>query len=609
MDSLEYFIFLILVSIVGCQEQCLTPNETKGFCVHYTQCEFLNKWNVQYNNNLPPHLKEYIRQAQCSGPFEKEIRYCCENETQTKPQIITTTNTPWSDAYKPPSNEVTSTAGSTTTQRSIPNQLNIAEPCLTPLNISGFCVHYSQCSLRNDWIQKYGDNLPVHVQDYLNKAKCSSDHETEDRLCCELKMDIEPKIETTTIGITPWKWWNRNRITVIRSQPLVRTTKIHVPDQLNMEEERCLTPHNRNGFCVQYSQCPLLHDGNKQYNGNLPDNLKNYIEDAKCSKDHETVVRICCELEIIPTIGIMPRNARIHGLRNFTSISAEHTKENHVPDQLNIEGLNILKNQSCGLDNGYRIANGNKTDLAEFPWMALLKYVGPSGDEFRCGGTLITQRYVLTAAHCINRNYQIVAVRLGEYDISQLEDCMKKGPITRCNPPVEDVGVENIIIHPEYSKRYRINDIALIKLNQTVTFKEHIKPICLPNDLSYAQPQPDTDLIISGWGLTEHGYTSNVLLKAQIQQFPISKCNADYSRQYNEKQCLCAGDEEFGRDTCKGDSGGPLMQFAPYNGKKRFIQYGVVALGRDRCKLNDTLSGVYTNVSHHMPWITHIIVS
>lgn len=67
--------------------------------------------------------------------------------------------------------------------------------------------------------------------------------------------------------------------------------------------------------------------------------------------------------------------------------------------------------------------------------------------------------------------FHSIGVRLGEYDTSTEEDCIKLGPRWRCNPPVEDIGIENIVAHPEYRKSKHVNDIALIKLDRNVEFK------------------------------------------------------------------------------------------------------------------------------------------
>ncbi|XP_073818449.1 serine protease grass-like isoform X2 [Musca autumnalis] len=366
-------------------------------------------------------------------------------------------------------------------------------------------------------------------------------------------------------------------------------------------QEPCLTPINANGFCIPYSQCSFLYEWHRKYNGALPQHLREYIYEAKCSRNDEEVVRLCCEPDAndkpiaTTTEQTMVNRFNLNPAQDFHS-------------QLNAAGFNILSSQRCGTDNGNRVVGGTETDLAEFPWMALLKYRGPSGEQFRCGGSLITNRYVLTAAHCVNTVDPLVGVRLGEHDTSTEEDCVKRGPKLKCNLPVENFGIETIVSHPEYNKREHVNDIALVKLDRNVEFKSHIEPVCLPINSNILRTRPEDDFQISGWGYTEHGHTSNVLLKARVKQLPLSSCSTAYSIRLSDTRHLCAGDETVGRDTCGGDSGGPLIQFAPYNVKKRFIQYGVVASGRYACKFDNKLPGVYTNVSNFMPWITHNIV-
>ncbi|XP_019890743.2 serine protease grass [Musca domestica] len=368
-------------------------------------------------------------------------------------------------------------------------------------------------------------------------------------------------------------------------------------------QELCRMPNNSPGTCVPFNQCSFVKRLHERYQGNVPQAFYPYIQKLKCSRDNEPVVRLCCEPDTIlrPTTATTQPST---GSINYLSLNTMQDYQS----QLNAAGFNILNGQRCGTDNGNRIAGGNVTMLAEFPWMALLKYRGPSGDQFRCGGSLITNRYVLTAAHCVNTVDPVIGVRLGEYDTSTEEDCIKLGPRWRCNPPVEDIGIENIVAHPEYSKSKHVNDISLIKLDRNVEFKKHIEPICLPIFSNSVQTQPEDHFLIAGWGFTEKGSTSNVLLKAPVKQLPVSTCSQEYSIELSLTRHLCAGDDVLGRDTCGGDSGGPLIQFVPYNGKRRFVQYGVVASGRYACILKTTLPGVYTNVSNFMPWITHNIV-
>ncbi|XP_065359422.1 uncharacterized protein LOC135953441 [Calliphora vicina] len=273
--------------------------------------------------------------------------------------------------------------------------------------------------------------------------------------------------------------------------------------------------------------------------------------------------------------------------------------------QLNVDGFNILQNTTtCGMYSGDRVANGHVAALFGFPWMALLKY----DDElnvFKCGGSLISDRYVLTAAHCISKSNNIlIAARLGEYQISTDKDCTNSTRKNVCADPVEDVGIEEILIHENYQGNLYY-DIALIRLNRTVQFQRHIKPICLPI-YDNLRTKEYSQYVISGWGATENRSSSDVLMVAVVFNVGRDQCQLELRKHYlrlpiNEGQ-ICAGGLNT-VDACRGDSGGPLGYKDFYNDRLRFIQFGVVSIGLDNCGFESPPT-TYSNISHHLQWIT-----
>lgn len=100
---------------------------------------------------------------------------------------------------------------------------------------------------------------------------------------------------------------------------------------------------------------------------------------------------------------------------------------------------------------------------------------------------------------------------------------------------------------------------------------------------------------------------SNVLLKARVGSLDRSVCQSRFGLTVNHKQ-LCAGDLTTGRDSCNGDSGGPLFFYAIYKRTKRFVQYGIVGSGGRACNLEQAFPTIYTNVINYMPWITNNIL-
>lgn len=272
------------------------------------------------------------------------------------------------------------------------------------------------------------------------------------------------------------------------------------------------------------------------------------------------------------------------------------------PNVANHLNLRLLNDDLCGPIREQKIFGGNETGVFDFPWMALLAYtVGKSGTEFKCGGTLINKRYVLTAAHCVH-NIALKGVRLGDHDLSTERDCDKEADEFEviCAEKYQDFGVESIHIHPKFSTTVRQNDIALIRLDRDADLRpQNVRPICMP--IGSAATLTKRNVVVTGWGLTERNET-NVLMRVHLPLIDVDKCAQIYANDGVKiwyKQ-ICAGGEN-GKDSCSGDSGGPLQ--APENGK--FIQYGIVSFGGNKC--GERRPGVYTKIVYYMDWILDTI--
>ncbi|KYQ50308.1 Serine protease easter [Trachymyrmex zeteki] len=278
--------------------------------------------------------------------------------------------------------------------------------------------------------------------------------------------------------------------------------------------------------------------------------------------------------------------------------------------------IDLANNSLLPNDLSQRILDGertsNKTGIFQYPWMALIAYdTGRPNPEFRCGGTVISSRYVLTAAHCVTflpGGLRLIGVRVGDHDISKERDCDtdSQGREIVCAERYQDFGVESFQFHPEYTRTKLQNDIALIRLNGTVDFRPlNVKPVCLPFGTAIALNHKRA--VVTGWGATELGPRSQDLLQAKLPLVAYEQCKEVYSRttQIWYKQ-LCAGGQ-MNVDSCLGDSGGPLQAAGIYNGRSvRIIQYGVVSYGLKQCG-TEGFPGVYTNVAYYVDWILNTL--
>jgi len=186
-----------------------------------------------------------------------------------------------------------------------------------------------------------------------------------------------------------------------------------------------------------------------------------------------------------------------------------------------------------------RIVGGKDAKLGQFPWLVNLGYSrsGRSGELFKCGGTLIGTRYVLTAAHCVTglpRSYSLSVIRVGEHDLNKEQDCDGG----ECSPKPQDLAIEKIIWHEEYDKpeRYQ-NDIAIIKLEKDVVISDYVSPVCLPWTYSqnedYLSNRIDIDgeafkifTDVAGWGATTPNgrNPANILKYLGVEVMEGEKC-------------------------------------------------------------------------------------
>ncbi|XP_050700372.1 ovochymase-1-like [Eriocheir sinensis] len=242
---------------------------------------------------------------------------------------------------------------------------------------------------------------------------------------------------------------------------------------------------------------------------------------------------------------------------------------------------------NCGKRNTVsRIVGGETTTTHEYPWQVAL--VSKSGSRPYCGGSVISAQWILTAAHCVDRNTASGSdVVVGEHDWSTSGE----------TSATKRLSIAQVISHPSYSSSTYDNDIALLKLAQPLTFQNDNKvaPVCLPTP---GELYEAVDATITGWGtLASGGSQPNKLNEVTVPTMTNAACKATgYDNNEITANMICAGLSQGGKDSCQGDSGGPMVA-----GSGNMQQIGIVSWGYGCAAAG--YPGVYTRVSNYVSWI------
>eukprot|EP00079_Xenopus_tropicalis_P010619 XP_002935645.1 PREDICTED: acrosin-like [Xenopus tropicalis] len=243
------------------------------------------------------------------------------------------------------------------------------------------------------------------------------------------------------------------------------------------------------------------------------------------------------------------------------------------------------------VQRGSRIIGGINAQPGAWPWIVSIQYKKESNYAHFCGGTILNSQWVVTAAHCFSHfNKKLHGLRMvfGAHKLSEL------GPDTQTRK------IKKLIVHEEYSgEGKQIYDMALVRLDEPITFNNYIQPACFPSKSIKVEHM--TKCQVAGWGvLSEKSKESaDILQEASVTLIPNTLCNSkDWYNGKIEEYNLCAGHKEGKIDSCQGDSGGPLMCRTKSND---FAVVGVTSWGSGCAR--QQRPGIYSSIQYFTEWI------
>ncbi|CAH0713669.1 unnamed protein product, partial [Brenthis ino] len=284
-----------------------------------------------------------------------------------------------------------------------------------------------------------------------------------------------------------------------------------------------------------------------------------------------------------------------------TQIATKPPKPKPAPRPIQSGSSNSIE---CGINSSNEpvalVYKGYSYERGEWPWLVALYKSQFSSLSYICAGTLISDRHVVSAAHCIRRKTELklsnIVIKAGVYNLDDWTD----------------ISVSKVLgaaIHEGYNTSTLENDILVLTLDRTVPFGEFIRPACLWSGDTDLSRIVGTSGVVAGWGASEFGtggMGEPLMVRMPIVSTTTCRASKAEFHRITSSNTLCAGDRN-GSGPCLGDSGGGL--YILDNGRWRLRGVVSKSLPSDdpeySCNLNEYI--VFTDTAQYLPWIKDIM--
>ncbi|XP_022619700.1 coagulation factor X-like [Seriola dumerili] len=295
----------------------------------------------------------------------------------------------------------------------------------------------------------------------------------------------------------------------------------------------------------------------------------------KCGAIHSSSTRTVFRYERQNTTGVNTTGLNMTDLE--TNTNSSDIEDKFVPKYTIFE--ETIPSEMAG---NTRIVNGQDCPPGECPWQALLLNEDNTGF---CGGTILNEYIILTAAHCLNQS-RYMYIKLGEFDTL----------VDHGNEATHFV--ETLVAHKNYRPDTYHNDIALIKLTSPIKFSRFILPACIPQpEFAEKVLMRQQDGLVSGFGRLGEGRQASTILQRLTVPYVDRHTCIESTQLRISARMFCAGYKLEAKDACQGDSGGPHV--TRYS--DTYFVTGIVSWGEGCARKGKY--GIYTQVSKFIPWI------